>query len=112
VASFNSGTIGEFNASTGAVINASLISGLSHPFCVALDGSGDLFVASFNSSGTIGEFNASTGAVINPSLISGLNGPTFIALAPTPEPSSLVLTLIGGALAVCWRARRRRRMAA
>jgi hypothetical protein len=76
VANANAGTIGEYNASTGAAINASLVTGLSNPFGLAVDGSGHLYVASANSgnsgSGTIGEYNASTGAAINTALVTGL----------------------------------------
>ena len=73
-----SSTIGEYNASTGAAINASLVSGLSEAFGIAVSGS-DLFVS--YGSNTIGEYSASTGAAINASLVSGLNGPGGIAVS-------------------------------
>jgi hypothetical protein len=77
VANWLSGTIGEYTLS-GATVNAALISGLSEPIGLALDGKGNLFVANV-SSGTIGEYTTS-GLTVNASLISGLNGPAGIAL--------------------------------
>ena len=65
------GTVGEYTTS-GAVINAALITGLNYPTGLALDGNGDLFVVSKND-GLIGEYTTS-GAVINASLITGLQG--------------------------------------
>ena len=38
------GTIGEYNDSTGAAINASLVTGLADPVGIAVDGSGNLYV--------------------------------------------------------------------
>src|SRR6266446_1636064 len=69
-------TIGEYNATSGATINSSLVSGLSDPVGIVLSG-GNLFVANFND-GTIGEYNATTGATINASLVSGLSEPMGI----------------------------------
>jgi WD40 repeat protein len=75
-------TIGEYDATTGAVINASFIStGLSYPSQLALLGN-HLFVSNVHS-GTIGEYDATTGATINASLISGLNSPVgLVVVAP------------------------------
>jgi len=78
VTNFTGNTIGEYNATTGAAINASLISGLHGPQSVAVSG-GHLFVANFNT-GTIGEYTTS-GATVNASLISGLNFPAAIAVS-------------------------------
>src|SRR5438094_891808 len=71
----NSGgnTIGEYDASTGAAINAALVSGLNLPQDIVVSG-GNLWVSN-QSGNTIGEYNASTGATVNASLVSGLNGP-------------------------------------
>ena len=67
-----SGTIGEYNASTGATINDDFISGLDSPSGgIALDGKGDLFVSDVGND-QISEFNASTGANVNRSLITGI----------------------------------------
>jgi hypothetical protein len=80
----NTGTIGEYNATTGATVNASLISGLNEPGGIAVSG-GNLFVADFGF-GIIGEYNATTGATETFALVSGLNGPAFIAVT---TPSSV-----------------------
>src|SRR5438034_9821006 len=73
-------TIGEYNATTGATINSSFISGLDFPTGIALFG-GNLFVAN-SGNNTIGEYNAATGAPINSSFISsGLNQPPGIAVS-------------------------------
>src|SRR5580704_8258519 len=55
---YGGGAVGEYNAATGAAINANFITGLSDPFGLALSGN-DLFVANL-SSGTVGEYNATT----------------------------------------------------
>jgi hypothetical protein len=73
------GTIGEYNGSTGAPINASLVSGLNNPTALALSGR-DLYVVN-NGAGTIGEYDATTGAPINTFLPSGLIGPTITGIA-------------------------------
>ena len=64
------GTIGEYDANTGAAINTSLVSGLSHSLTgIAVSGT-NLFVAHDS---VVGEYDANTGAVINASLVTGLN---------------------------------------
>ena len=73
VTNFLSGTVGEYDAATGAPINTALVSGLDSPWGLALSGN-KLFVV--NESGTVGEYTTS-GAVINASLISGLAVPPF-----------------------------------
>ena len=70
------GTIGEYNATTGATVDADLVSGLDGPGGIAVFG-GHLFVTSFRT-GTIGEYTIS-GETVNESLVSGLNQPTDIA---------------------------------
>ena len=69
VVNSNNGTIGEYNATTGAVVNASLISDPNEPYRIAASGS-YLFVTNQGNS-TIGEYTTS-GATVNASLISGL----------------------------------------
>ena len=98
------GTIGEYTTS-GGIVNASLVSGLSEPEGLVLSGP-DLFVANFGN-GTIGEYTTS-GVVVNASLISGLNGPVGIVVTPAPEPSTLALlgASVLGLLAYAWRRRR------
>ena len=66
------GTVGEYDATTGAAINASFITGLSFPWGLALSGN-NLLVAN-SASNTVGEYNAATGAAINAIFITGLQG--------------------------------------
>jgi hypothetical protein len=103
VANGSGSTIGEYNATTGATINASLVSGLHYPEGIAVF-QGDLFVANINGN-TIGEYNATTGATINSALVSGLNGP--IGIAVVPEPSTWAAGLLTGGALLCsiWRRR-------
>jgi MYXO-CTERM domain-containing protein len=71
-----SGTVGEYDATTGATVNAALATG-SDIFGMAVDGS-NLFVTYANT-GKIGELNAVTGATVNAALVSGLNSPLRVA---------------------------------
>jgi hypothetical protein len=71
------GTIGEYDATTGAAINPSLITGLDQPGAIAVSGS-DIFVCSINSAtttGIVGEYTTS-GQTVKASLISGFDYPT------------------------------------
>src|SRR5438876_778806 len=61
------GTIGKYDATTGATINPSLVSGLFYPNSIAVSG-GNLLVAQYG--GPIGEYDANTGATINASFVS------------------------------------------
>jgi hypothetical protein len=92
-------TVGEFNATTGAVIKASFITGLNFPWGLALSGN-KLFVANEGSdtvgNNTVGKYNAATGAAINPSFITGLSDPAGLAVAPVPEPSTWSMIAVGG----------------
>ena len=73
------GTIGKYDATTGATINASLVSGLNYPTGVAVS-DGNLFVT--NQFGfTVAKYDAATGATINAALISGYPYPTGIAVS-------------------------------
>ena len=59
VTSLNQGTVGEFNATTGATVNALLVTGLSAPQGIAVSG-GDLFVGdAYN--GTLGSITPRRG---------------------------------------------------
>ena len=77
-------TIGEYNASTGATINANLITGLQDASGLAFNGSGDLYVTEWGNglanTGLVGEYSASTGAAVNASFISGLTRPEALVL--------------------------------
>jgi DNA-binding beta-propeller fold protein YncE len=88
-------TIGEYTTS-GATVNAALISGLNGPTGIALSGS-DLFVTNA-AIGTIGEYTTS-GATVNAALITGLGvgGPQGIAISSpsVPEASTWVMSLTG-----------------
>ena len=74
-------TVAEYDATTGAIINAAFITqGLNNPTGLAVDGNNHLFVANgSNGNGTtVGEYDATTGATINAAFINGqgLNGAT------------------------------------
>ncbi len=79
VSNFNSDTVGKYNATTGAAVNANFITGLSGPYGLALSGN-NLYVVNYDS-GTVGEYNATTGAAINANFITGLNYPAGLALS-------------------------------
>jgi hypothetical protein len=70
-----SGSIGVYNATTGATVNAALVTGLDGPLDIAVFG-GNLLVLN-NGSGSIGEYNATTGATVNAALVTGLNSLGF-----------------------------------
>ena len=72
------GTVGEYTTS-GATVNASLITGLDDPAGIAVSG-GDLFVAETNID-AISEYNATTGGLINFAFVTGLSGPAGIAVS-------------------------------
>lgn len=74
----DSGDIGLYNATTGAAINTSLLTGLSNPNAMVISGN-DLYVLSFG--GTVGLYNATTGSAINDSFITGLNQPDGLAIS-------------------------------
>jgi hypothetical protein len=70
VSQLSSGTVGEYDAATGAVINASLVTGVSEPEGLVLSGN-TLFVSSGEANGgSVGTYNATTGAPINPNFIT------------------------------------------
>ncbi len=75
--SFGSGTVGEYDATTGTLIKAHFITGLNQPQGLAVLGN-TLFVANFGS-GTVGKYDATTGAAINANFITGLNVPVGLA---------------------------------
>jgi len=82
-----SGTIGKYTTS-GATVNAALVSGLNDPFGIAVSG-GHLFVTNQGggtNNGTIGEYDATSGATINAALVSGLNFPRFIDVEAMAVP--------------------------
>src|SRR5262249_5076469 len=101
------GTVGEYDATSGATINASFISssqGLAGPTALALDGNNHLFVVNFGLGGSVGEYNATTGATINAALINNTQGLTnaadLIFVAAVPEPSSLLLLVVAAGVCI------------
>ena len=76
----NSGTVGEYDAATGATINSSLVSYYSFGAAGIAVSEGNLWVCNFFA-GTVGKYNATTGATINASLVSGLSGPFGVAVS-------------------------------
>ena len=71
-------TIGEYTTS-GATVNAALVSGLNQPIGLAVSG-GNLFVTSYGNM-RIGKYDANSGAVVNAALVAGLNQPQHIAVS-------------------------------
>jgi hypothetical protein len=91
------GTIGEYTTS-GAIVNASLISNLYNPSCMAYDGNGHLFVAGWGGPGVspfIGEYTTS-GMTVNASLVTGLQTP--YALAADKDGFVYVASQSGGTI--------------
>jgi hypothetical protein len=78
VANFGNGTIGEYNATTGATINSALVSGLDGAEGLASFG-GNLFVANVDGN-TVGEYTTS-GATVNSAFISSSGGPYGLAFS-------------------------------
>ena len=78
VTGFFVGSVGQYDATTGAAINPSLITGLTAPIGIAL--SGDNLFISDSSAGTIGKYTTS-GATINAALVSGLSQPRNVAVS-------------------------------
>ncbi len=84
------GTVGQYTTA-GVAVNASLITGNTPQYLAVLGSS--LYVADFG--GQVGQYTTS-GAVVNASLVTGLNGP--LAIAVVPEPASLALIGVMGAM--------------
>ena len=72
------GFVSKYDATTGAAISPSFITGLNDPFALAVLGN-TLFVAN-SDSGTVGAYDATTGAAINVNLIKGLQNVNAIAV--------------------------------
>ncbi len=95
VSNESNSTIGEYTTS-GGVVNASLIN-LGPPIgavSLALDGAGHLFTGR----SVLGEYTTA-GATVNAALIAGLDNPWGLAVTPAPEPSSMLLVVLGSMLA-------------
>jgi len=72
------GLVGEYQAFTGAVVNAQFITGLPFPNFLMVAGN-TLFVAD-DINNTVGKYDATTGAVINATFITGLDEPIGLAV--------------------------------
>jgi hypothetical protein len=80
------GSVAEYNATTGALIDASFITGLNVPETLQIVGS-NLYVTNNadttignNTLGSIGVYDLTTGDPINAALVTGLNQPAGIAI--------------------------------
>jgi hypothetical protein len=91
----NDGTVGKYDATTGAAIHANFIQG-NAPTGLAVSGN-NLFLANTFGGSTVGEYDANKGNVINANFITGLNGPIDLAVASVPEPSTWSMIAVGGA---------------
>jgi hypothetical protein len=68
--SYANGTVGEYDATTGALINPTFISGLSGYAQITVGGN----VVYVSGSGTVGTYDASSGNGISPNFITGITG--------------------------------------
>jgi hypothetical protein len=77
------GSVGQYDLSSGAVVEERLIKGLAGPISLAVDGS-TLFVLTSGytaaSAGGVGTYNATSGAPIKANLVTGLTKPDGIAI--------------------------------
>jgi hypothetical protein len=71
-------TVGKYDATTGAVINANFITGLSAPRGLAL--SGNVLFEVNQGGNTVGQYDATTGATLNANFIT-VNDPHAIAMS-------------------------------
>ena len=67
--------VAQYNATTGATIDAHFVNqqGLSQPSALLLDGNNHLFVANYGNN-TVGEYDATTGATLDAVLIGSSQG--------------------------------------
>lgn len=86
-------TVNRYNATTGALVTASFVTGLSSAAGMEVLNN-TLYVASYGV-GRVGTYNATTGAVINATFITGLGNPTDV-LFVIPEPSTFLMLMLGG----------------
>jgi hypothetical protein len=94
---------------------------LAYPCAAIIAPNGNLLVSSMGNDkpndpfglpiepGYISEYNISTGAVVNQFFIHGIDPfqPTAMLVMPTPEPSTLALTVVGCLAGLAWATRRR-----
>jgi hypothetical protein len=84
VADYFNARVGKYNATTGATVNASLITGVSTPVNMAFDATGKLYVATLGNAG-VGVYDAATGATIASPFVSGLQNTWGIAFDESNE---------------------------
>jgi hypothetical protein len=70
VTSDTGGKVGEYTTA-GGTISANLITGLTNPYGITSDASGNLYTGSIGGNGTIGKY-AADGTILNASLITGV----------------------------------------
>jgi glucose/arabinose dehydrogenase len=85
IANKNNNTVSEYNPTSGALMNASFITGLNEPTNVILNGN-DLYVTNVGN-GVVGEYNATTGVAMDASFITGLSFPWAVV----PDGSNTLL---------------------
>ncbi len=78
VADRDTNTVAAYNGTTGALVNASFITGLDSPWGLARDSAGNFYVAN-KAAGTVGKYGPD-GSVINASFIEGLNDAAGVAV--------------------------------
>lgn len=103
VANHGNNTIEKFNSSGMGMVFAN--SGMDAPWGLAFDSKGNLYVGSYYGN-DIEEFDPSGNGTV---FANSVFGPSFISIWPDmiPEPSSLLLTMVG--LVSLWAVARRRR---
>jgi hypothetical protein len=72
--------VAEYDATTGAVINASLVSGLNNPNGLAVSADNAILVSSVGTAGAgvVAKYDLTTGAAINANFVTGLRYPEGI----------------------------------
>ena len=98
VSSFSNDAVLEYNGTTGAFVQTFASGGgLSLPTGLVFGPNGDLFVSGFFNHAVL-EYNGTTGAFVQTfASLGGLGDPTFLTFSPSsvPEPSSLLLAVLG-----------------
>ena len=92
-------TVGEYNATTGAAINASLITGINNPYGISTLANGNLVIASESPQGPVYEYDPN-GNLLSSSYVTGPGVQYATGIVATPEPQAWVLLLAGMAALV------------
>ena len=95
--------IGKYNATTGATINGSIVSGLTSSEGLAVVGGNLFYVDEGSNPGTDGKIGEITtaGATVNANLVTGLSVPFGITAIPEPSTYAVLcgLAVLGLAMA-------------